>query len=40
VQAKWSAIDFDYLAYSKLRWAEYYRRKEEFLQQAREHANP
>jgi hypothetical protein len=31
LQAKWSSIDFDYLGYAKLRWAEYRRRKPEFL---------
>ena len=34
LQAKWSSIDFDYLAYSQLRWGEYRRRKDEFLAQA------
>ncbi|PNH08991.1 hypothetical protein TSOC_004402, partial [Tetrabaena socialis] len=31
VQARYSPIDFDYLEYSGLRWAEYYRRKAEFV---------
>jgi ethanolamine kinase len=31
LQAKWSKIDFDYLAYAQLRWGEYHRRKTEFL---------
>lgn len=31
IQARYSPIDFDYFGYSKLRWDEYYRRKEEFL---------
>lgn len=31
LQAKWSSIDFDYLAYAQLRWGEYYRRRDEFL---------
>jgi hypothetical protein len=31
LQAKWSSIDFDYLAYAKLKWDEYHKRKEEFL---------
>ena len=31
LQAKYSPIEFDYMGYSKLRWDEYYRRKEEFL---------
>lgn len=30
-QAKWSKIDFDYLSYARLRWDEYFRRKDEFL---------
>ena len=34
LQAKWSSIDFDYLAYAQLRWGEYRRRKDEFLAQA------
>ena len=34
LQAKWSSIDFDYLAYAQLRWGEYRRRKNEFLEQA------
>ena len=34
VQAKWSSIDFDYLSYAKLRWGEYFRRRDEFLAQA------
>lgn len=36
IQARYSPIDFDYLEYSGLRWAEYYRRKEEFLGMARQ----
>ncbi|KAI7845556.1 hypothetical protein COHA_000847 [Chlorella ohadii] len=31
LQAKWSKIDFDYLAYAQLRWSEYHRRKAEFI---------
>ncbi|BDA42425.1 probable ethanolamine kinase [Coccomyxa sp. Obi] len=31
IQARYSPIDFDYFSYSKLRWDEYYRRKDEFL---------
>eukprot|EP00898_Chlorokybus_atmophyticus_P006272 jgi/Chlat1/6646/Chrsp49S06123 len=31
VQARYSPIDFDYLSYSKMRWEEYYKRKEERL---------
>jgi ethanolamine kinase len=31
IQARHSPIDFDYFTYSKLRWSEYHRRKEEFL---------
>ncbi|KXZ49428.1 hypothetical protein GPECTOR_21g654 [Gonium pectorale] len=31
VQARYSPIDFDYLAYAKMRWAEYHRRKAEFF---------
>lgn len=34
MQAKWSSIDFNYLGYAKLRWAEYRRRKAEFLRAA------
>lgn len=35
LQARWSAIDFDYMGYAALRWGEYRRRKEEFLAAAR-----
>lgn len=31
VQAKYSAIDFDYFRYTELRFAEYFKRKEEFF---------
>ncbi|GIL81388.1 hypothetical protein Vretimale_1059 [Volvox reticuliferus] len=31
IQARYSPIDFDYLEYSQMRWAEYYRRKDEFF---------
>ncbi|GIL68077.1 hypothetical protein Vafri_21390, partial [Volvox africanus] len=31
IQARYSPIDFDYLEYSGMRWAEYYRRKDEFF---------
>lgn len=31
MQAAWSSIDFDYMSYAKLRWDEYFKRKEEFL---------
>ncbi|PNW82726.1 hypothetical protein CHLRE_06g291600v5 [Chlamydomonas reinhardtii] len=31
IQARYSPIDFDYLDYSALRWAEYHRRKAEFV---------
>lgn len=31
-QAAYSAIDFDYLEYAELRWSEYRRRKDEFMQ--------
>ena len=31
MQARWSAIDFDYMGYAALRWSEYWRRRDEFL---------
>ncbi|KAG2428047.1 hypothetical protein HXX76_012031 [Chlamydomonas incerta] len=31
IQARYSPIDFDYLDYSALRWAEYHRRRAEFV---------
>ena len=31
LQAKWSSIDFDYMAYAKLRVDEYYKRRSDFL---------
>lgn len=31
IQARYSAIDFDYMEYSSIRWDEYYQRKAEFL---------
>lgn len=31
IQARYSAIDFDYMEYSSMRWDEYQRRKAEFL---------
>ena len=31
IQACYSPIDFDYFNYSKLRWGEYHRRKQEFM---------
>ncbi len=34
-QARYSLVDFDYMSYSAMRWAECRRRKEEFLSQAR-----
>lgn len=34
MQARWSKIDFDYLNYAKLRWNEYFKQKDEFLQAA------
>jgi len=34
MQARWSKIEFNYLDYAKLRWNEYYKRKDEFLQAA------
>jgi ethanolamine kinase len=34
MQARWSKIEFNYLEYAKLRWSEYYKRKDEFLQAA------
>ena len=37
IQARHSPIDFDYFQYSKLRWNEYYRRKEEFMQALQPH---
>jgi ethanolamine kinase len=35
VQARYSAIDFDYLSYSQLRWQQYYKTKEAFVTKAR-----
>ena len=35
VQARYSPIDFDYMAYSAQRWAEFRRRRAEFLGRAR-----
>ena len=37
IQARHSPIDFDYFQYSKLRWSEYHRRKEEFMQAIQPH---
>ncbi|KAG2443142.1 hypothetical protein HYH02_009553 [Chlamydomonas schloesseri] len=37
IQARYSPIDFDYLDYSALRWAEYHRRKAEFVALVDEH---
>lgn len=37
MQAKWSSIEFDYVGYAALRWKEYEKRKEEFLEGALEH---
>jgi ethanolamine kinase len=34
VQARYSPIDFDYIGYSGLRWAEYRARRDAFLAQA------
>ena len=31
IQARYSAIDFDYMEYSTIRWKEYFKRKAEFL---------
>lgn len=31
IQARYSAIDFDYMEYCSIRWSEYYKRKAEFL---------
>ena len=31
IQARYSAINFDYMEYSSMRWDEYHRRKAEFL---------
>ena len=31
IQARYSAIDFDYMEYSSIRWDEYYKRKADFL---------
>ena len=35
IQARYSPIEFDYLKYSSMRWAEYWRRKDEFVGAAR-----
>ncbi|KAF5832967.1 kinase-like domain-containing protein [Dunaliella salina] len=35
IQARYSPINFDYLEYSGLRWAEYHRRKYQFMTDAR-----
>uniref|UniRef100_A0A7R9YXN4 ethanolamine kinase n=1 Tax=Chlamydomonas euryale TaxID=1486919 RepID=A0A7R9YXN4_9CHLO len=35
IQARYSPIDFDYLEYSGTRWAEYFRRKPEFVAKAK-----
>mmetsp|Transcript_13939 Transcript_13939/g.37215 ORF Transcript_13939/g.37215 Transcript_13939/m.37215 type:complete len:456 (+) Transcript_13939:67-1434(+) len=35
IQARYSPIDFDYFEYSGLRWAEYHRRKAQFMADAR-----
>nr|BAU37036.1 ethanolamine kinase [Chlamydomonas sphaeroides] len=40
IQARYSPIDFDYLSYSELRWAEYRRRKAEFFALVDEHFPP
>ena len=37
IQACYSPIDFDYFSYSKLRWDEYYKRKDEFMQALQPH---
>lgn len=37
IQARYSPIDFDYFNYSKLRWDEYYKRKDEFMQALQPH---
>jgi ethanolamine kinase len=34
VQARYSPIDFDYMGYHHLRYNEYLRRRDEFLEQA------
>ena len=31
IQARYSAIDFDYMGYSSIRWDEYDKRKADFL---------
>ena len=36
IQACYSPIDFDYLQYSVTRWKEYYRRKSEFVEKAKQ----
>jgi len=36
IQARYSPIDFDYLQYSATRWTEYYRRKAEFVEKAKQ----
>lgn len=38
LQAKYSPIDFDYIGYLKLRWDEYFRRRDEFLCRAEQPA--
>lgn len=34
MQARWSQIDFDYVEYAALRWKEYRKRKNEFVEAA------
>ena len=36
IQARYSAIDFDYMEYSSIRWNEYHKRKAEFCSLWRE----
>ena len=35
MQARWSRIEFDYMGYAVLRWGEYRKRRDEFLEQAK-----
>lgn len=39
IQARYSPIDFDYFGYSRLRWNEYHKRKDGFLQALDPHLN-
>ena len=37
IQARYSPIDFDYFGYSRLRWDEYHKRKNGFMQALQPH---